>query len=89
MVKLLLCSICFIPCASLPFLSIFQIVLSHFELTFTGYEDVVASAPTTILPVSNIDGTIIEYANASAVIFATFIEFSAVRAPFLCYGLYG
>ncbi len=65
--------------ASIPFLSIFVVYLPHFEPTITEYVDVVASAQLiTILLVSNIDATSIPYANASAVCFTTFIEFSIV-----------
>ncbi len=50
------------------------------ELTIIVYVDAVTSAPVTILKVSYTDVTITVYFNASAVFFATCIEFSVILA---------
>jgi hypothetical protein len=50
------------------------------EDTITFYGDVVASAPLTILTLSNLDATIVRYVNTSAVLFANCIYFSVVHA---------
>jgi hypothetical protein len=63
-----------ITSASYPLLSIFLVELPHYEVTIIRYVDVVASAPLTILKVSNMDDTIRVYVNASAVQFVFFFE---------------
>jgi hypothetical protein len=54
------------------------------ELTIIEYEEVVASATTTILKVSNQDVTIIVGENASTVIFIIGIDFTVVLAMEAC-----
>jgi hypothetical protein len=55
---LLFKAICKVDCVSVLSSFIFAVDLTHLEGTITGYGDVVASLQT-ILPVSNIDETII------------------------------
>jgi hypothetical protein len=64
-VQILFSTICQIPSASCPLLSILHVVLPHSEHTITAYLDVVASQ-LIILPVSDMNGTIFRDANASS-----------------------
>ncbi len=79
-----LLAICVVPCESAPFLSIFQVFLSHSELTISVYFNVVA-----IVKVSNTDATIMVYLNASDEWYPTIIiEFSVdlAAAHHVCVG---
>ncbi len=76
---MLLSSISIVLSASIPFLSIYNVALPHFEkITMTVYVDVVASLDPTILKVPNSDVTIIPYLDAPAVMSVVFVEFSKV-----------